>query len=660
LHVASNSFISVYPPVICSYTRLTTFFLTQSSFHECRQPTRSPTIVPTLTLTNFPTSPTTRPSQQPTIGPTFRPSIFPTRRPTSQPTAIPSVSPTQRPTSAPTKRPTTVPSMEPTGPSSSPTSEPSADPSLSPSNAPTSQNGASSSSNLALNSSNSDSGDAFIIIIIMVLSLLLTGYYNFVMTSLRSNLTSTLAVTSKFTNFCAIPFSCLNLGITIVLIREQLRDGSAIIALMVIVLRLLLVIVGGRLNNLLCASTENSSIVPYLHLRASGSFAGLRIFLAVLLLVDPTLIRLYPFNISKFTEKSNGFPNLWIFFRTNLITLIAYLGLFLLSISVMVIFDDTSWQVSMTMIVSFLMVVYVIMVLWLRLQVDHLQALSDTVTIESAAGGGKDVNVDKTSTRRWTSRLSIKNVYKKRESHFMNSISYGSSNPVEISSNLQQILHDMNRIFDKANNGMCQANDINVLSELFVRIDADKYMSEEYASMTKEWSVNAQLLIISSMDEMKLFVPSDVLILSCTLESLVKDGMTRVLAKRIFSKQSLWLITASRDDISQLTESDLYGKYNPIDQNLDIVELAAIYGALPKSFTNDINGKKNKWKLMVEGLLISLMNLQESGALSESKRRNPSYQDSKGVYGTKETVSSSTSSGVDPRRKFLKQFNFNP
>jgi hypothetical protein len=69
----------------------------------------------------------------------------------------------------------------------------------------------------------------------------------------------------------------------------------------------------------------------------------------------------------------------------------------------------------------------------------------------------------------------------------------------------------------------------------------------------------------------------------------------------------------------------LFSRFNPDGQNLDIVELAAIYAALPEKFLNDPFGKKQRWKEKVEELLKKMVADKEQGQLPKAKVRFPGY-----------------------------------
>ena len=103
--------------------------------------------------------------------------------------------------------------------------------------------------------------------------------------------------------------------------------------------------------------------------------------------------------------------------------------------------------------------------------------------------------------------------------------------------------------------------------------------------------------------------------------------MSAPLAKRIFDKKCLWLIRMKKDYINKIHESDLLGKYSFQAQNLDLVELSAIYCSLPNDFANDFSGKKKQLKISLLMELKKIVTLHRDNRLPPNKIRNPVYKD---------------------------------
>jgi hypothetical protein len=123
--------------------------------------------------------------------------------------------------------------------------------------------------------------------------------------------------------------------------------------------------------------------------------------------------------------------------------------------------------------------------------------------------------------------------------------------------------------------------------------------NDEYIAQKKEeehkWVEETRELISKSLEAMRPFVPVN--IASMTLAELESAGLSKALARRIMNKRCLWLIRMSQSDIAKMHVADLTGKYSPEAQNLDVIELAAIYQwLLGVNFESDVGGKKLKMR----------------------------------------------------------------
>ena len=109
--------------------------------------------------------------------------------------------------------------------------------------------------------------------------------------------------------------------------------------------------------------------------------------------------------------------------------------------------------------------------------------------------------------------------------------------------------------------------------------------------------------------------------------SLRNVGLNAMLARRIFNKKCLWLIRMPPEIISRMHESDLLSRYSPDAQHLDLVELAAVYGALPEKFINDATGRKQEVRIRLENNINSLLEEQSKQSFTSDKFRNRLYND---------------------------------
>lgn len=121
-------------------------------------------------------------------------------------------------------------------------------------------------------------------------------------------------------------------------------------------------------------------------------------------------------------------------------------------------------------------------------------------------------------------------------------------------------------------------------------------------------------------------------IFTSTSDTLLELGISSDISKRILQKQCLWLVRMGHEEIARLHEADLNNRYAVTSQMLDIVELSAIYAALPERFVNDQMGKKIEWRDQIESSLKKMLIEKENGTLPKGKIRAPCYN-SDSEYG---------------------------
>ena len=92
------------------------------------------------------------------------------------------------------------------------------------------------------------------------------------------------------------------------------------------------------------------------------------------------------------------------------------------------------------------------------------------------------------------------------------------------------------------------------------------------------------------------------------------------------------------------------GRFNPLTQGLDIVELGAVFMSLPDLFSNDPTGKKAAWKRGVEELFREEHSKHEAGILVEHQRRSAAYRNQAPRF-THDASVHSFKLGLDIRKK---------
>lgn len=151
------------------------------------------------------------------------------------------------------------------------------------------------------------------------------------------------------------------------------------------------------------------------------------------------------------------------------------------------------------------------------------------------------------------------------------------------------------------------------------------------AAEHKAWEEKHSSYIAECLSMQRSFVPLNVF--KTTQENLISCGLTPECAKRVLTKECLWMVRMSPDEISRLHEADLITRFSMGGQILDIVETAAIYASLPTEFPNDPTGRKIDYRISVEDTLKRMLIQYEEGSLPAGKTRALAYASYNGGSG---------------------------
>eukprot|EP01031_Cornospumella_fuschlensis_P035110 gene35110-42525_t len=191
-------------------------------------------------------------------------------------------------------------------------------------------------------------------------------------------------------------------------------------------------------------------------------------------------------------------------------------------------------------------------------------------------------------------------------------------------------------IFQQANAG--QPFDEARLDYLLMCLDCNPAYRLEKEQETLRWRSEHEEYLQECLDTMRSYIPP--YIFNATHKHLTEvDHMNAGIAKRILTKKCLWLVRLTREDISKLHVAELSGRFNPEAQGLDVVEIAAIFCALPTAFTiADGEGKKERWRAGVEQQVKDMLKQLKAGTLPTSKKRNAVYASQSGLYGQRSSL----------------------
>jgi hypothetical protein len=154
-------------------------------------------------------------------------------------------------------------------------------------------------------------------------------------------------------------------------------------------------------------------------------------------------------------------------------------------------------------------------------------------------------------------------------------------------------------------------------------------LNREYIAEQEEqarlWREKSLPVIRESLQIMRGYLPADKE--GMTVRRLTMAGLSTALAKRLFEKKCLWLLRTDPSDIAKMHGADLCGMYSYDGQQLDVIELCAVYGCLiDVSFESDIGGRKQKFRSDLEAAVKRMLSARESGTLDARKQRNAVYK----------------------------------
>mmetsp|Transcript_10617 Transcript_10617/g.19713 ORF Transcript_10617/g.19713 Transcript_10617/m.19713 type:complete len:1963 (-) Transcript_10617:129-6017(-) len=149
----------------------------------------------------------------------------------------------------------------------------------------------------------------------------------------------------------------------------------------------------------------------------------------------------------------------------------------------------------------------------------------------------------------------------------------------------------------------------------------------EMIEKARKWEEDERPANLECLRQMRRIVPVDVRQISAaTMEA---QGLPKKVAQRIWSKKILWFVCTHPDDIGKIHVADLRTKYSYV--GMDIVEMRAVYAALPEAFENDGDGKKKEWRDAFRQKLEEFTVKEMNSRLTNPEKRNFAYKGSDGL-----------------------------
>lgn len=202
---------------------------------------------------------------------------------------------------------------------------------------------------------------------------------------------------------------------------------------------------------------------------------------------------------------------------------------------------------------------------------------------------------------------------------------------------LQNLKEEIAFLCRKATSG--EKYDEQRLDYLISCLSVNPEYEEEQLQESIKWRNEIHPFSSECLQIMRSYIPPSIFYES--LNTLVNTyNIPKSLASRIMNKKCLWLIRISKEDIQKIHIAEFLGRFNTSGQNLDIVELAAIYACLPNSLHNDHDGKKKIWKANIEENLKSLYIQKNNNTIRKDKLRNNAYANVVGLFGDRTSLHS--------------------
>ena len=144
----------------------------------------------------------------------------------------------------------------------------------------------------------------------------------------------------------------------------------------------------------------------------------------------------------------------------------------------------------------------------------------------------------------------------------------------------------------------------------------------EMLEKARKWEEDERPANEACLRQMRGIVPVDVRQISSA--TMQEQGLPKKVAQRIWQKKILWFVCSHTEDIARIHVADLRTKYSFV--GCDIIELRAVYAALPVEFENDGDGKKKEWRDAFRQKLEEFSVKEAGNRLSNPEKRNFAYK----------------------------------
>jgi hypothetical protein len=153
-------------------------------------------------------------------------------------------------------------------------------------------------------------------------------------------------------------------------------------------------------------------------------------------------------------------------------------------------------------------------------------------------------------------------------------------------------------------------------------LDAHPEKIRRDAAQREAWERDERPRCSSALRRMRRVLPPWLATRGASVDTLEQAGLPRAVARRVFRERALWLTRMPASRIRKMALADL----RRLDLGrLDVVELRAVYAALPPEFDADGDGAKAMWREDVRRRLSALALREAEDKLLRREVRHPVY-----------------------------------
>ena len=153
-------------------------------------------------------------------------------------------------------------------------------------------------------------------------------------------------------------------------------------------------------------------------------------------------------------------------------------------------------------------------------------------------------------------------------------------------------------------------------------LDAHPEKIKRDADQRAAWEREERPRCASALRRMRRVLPPWLATRGASVDTLEQAGLPRAVARRVFRERALWLTRMPVGRIRKMALADL----RRLDLGrLDVVELRAVYAALPAAFDADSHGEKAAWREAARERLVALAAREAADKLLRREVRHPVY-----------------------------------